>query len=109
MCNFVTDTKDVIKIERWKKRFTRVLTAQEDLNYKERTDRLGVFALQCRGLRNDFLKVNNIMRAYMGEWSQSFSQGRGERSQMKEARFKGVLWGENRSWDACRTSCQRKR
>ena len=40
--------KDIIKLERVQKKFTRMLPGLNDLSYKERLDRLGLFSLERR-------------------------------------------------------------
>eukprot|EP00061_Rhincodon_typus_P018091 g47114.t1 len=40
--------KDVVKLERVQKRFKRVLPGLEDLSYRERLNRLGLFSLEHR-------------------------------------------------------------
>eukprot|EP00061_Rhincodon_typus_P012377 g38072.t1 len=54
--------KDIINLERVQKRFPRMLPGMEDLSYKERLDRLGLFSLEHRRLRGDLIEVYNIMR-----------------------------------------------
>ena len=54
--------KDIIKLERVQKRFTRMLPGLDGLSYKERLDRLGHFSLVCRRLRGDLIEVYKIMR-----------------------------------------------
>ena len=43
--------KDIIKLERVQKRFTRMLLGLDGLSYKERLNRLGLFSLARRRLR----------------------------------------------------------
>eukprot|EP00061_Rhincodon_typus_P014564 g41652.t1 len=40
------DTKNIIKLERVQKRFTKMLLGLEGLSYKERLDRMGLFSLE---------------------------------------------------------------
>eukprot|EP00061_Rhincodon_typus_P011284 g36189.t1 len=54
--------KDIIKLERVQKRFTRMLLGMESLGYKERLDSLGLFSLEHRRLRGDLIEVYKIMR-----------------------------------------------
>ena len=54
--------KDIIKLERVHKRFTRMLPGLDGLSYKERLDRLGLFSLERRRLRGDLVEVYKIMR-----------------------------------------------
>eukprot|EP00061_Rhincodon_typus_P018853 g48208.t1 len=51
--------KDIIKLERVQKRFTRMLLGMEGLSYKER---LGLFPLERGRLRGDLIEVYKIMR-----------------------------------------------
>ena len=43
-------------------RFTRMLPGMEHLSYKERLDRLGLFSLEQRRLRDGLTEVFKIMR-----------------------------------------------
>eukprot|EP00061_Rhincodon_typus_P006553 g27310.t1 len=52
----------IIKLDGAQKRFTRMLLGMEDLIYKERLDRLGLFSLECRKLRGDLIEVYKVMR-----------------------------------------------
>ena len=52
----------IIKLERVQKRFTRMLLGLDGLSYKERLDRLGLFSLERRRLRNDLIEVYKMMR-----------------------------------------------
>ena len=54
--------KDIIKLERVQKRFTRMLPGLDGLSYKKRLDRMGLFSLEHRGLRGDLIAVYKIMR-----------------------------------------------
>ena len=45
--------KDIMKLERVQKRFTRMLLGLDGLSYKERLDRLGLFSLECGRLMGD--------------------------------------------------------
>ena len=51
-----------MKLERVLKRFTRMLPGLEDLSYRERLNRLGLFSLERRRLRGDLIEVYKIMR-----------------------------------------------
>ena len=53
--------KDIIKLERVQKRFTRMLPGLDGLTYKERLDRLGLFSQERRRLRGDLVEVYKIM------------------------------------------------
>eukprot|EP00061_Rhincodon_typus_P007848 g29945.t1 len=55
-------SKDVVKLERVQKRFTRMLPELEDLSSRESLNRLGLFALECQRLREDLIEVYKIMR-----------------------------------------------
>eukprot|EP00061_Rhincodon_typus_P005352 g24747.t1 len=54
--------KDIIKLDRVRKRFTGMLPAMEGSSYKERLDRLGLFPLEHRRLRDDVMEAYKIMR-----------------------------------------------
>ena len=54
--------KDIIKLERVQKSKSRVLLRLDGLNYKERLDRLELFSLERRRLRDDLIKVYNERR-----------------------------------------------
>jgi len=54
--------KDIIKLERVQKRFTRMLSGLDGLSYKERLDRLGLFSVELRRFRGDLIEVYKIMR-----------------------------------------------
>ena len=54
--------KDIIKLERVQKRFTRMLPGLDGLSYKERLDRLGLFSLRRRRLRGELMEAYKIMR-----------------------------------------------
>eukprot|EP00061_Rhincodon_typus_P002140 g16716.t1 len=54
--------KDIIKLERVQKRFTRMLLAVMGLKYKNRLEKLGLFSLEHRRLRGDLIVVYKIMR-----------------------------------------------
>eukprot|EP00061_Rhincodon_typus_P004210 g22010.t1 len=56
------NTKDVVKLEKVQKRFTRMLPELEGLSYRERLNRLGLFSLECRRLRDNLKEVYKIMR-----------------------------------------------
>ena len=49
--------KDIIKLERVQKRFTRMQSGLDGLSYKERLDRLGLFSLERRRLWGDHIEV----------------------------------------------------
>ena len=49
--------KDIIKLERVQKRFTRMLPGLDGLSYKETLDRLGLFSLESRRLRDDLIEA----------------------------------------------------
>eukprot|EP00061_Rhincodon_typus_P005792 g25737.t1 len=53
--------KDIIKLERVERGFTRMLLGMEGFNYKEKLDRLGLFSLESRRLRGDLIEVYKIM------------------------------------------------
>eukprot|EP00061_Rhincodon_typus_P005580 g25269.t1 len=54
--------KDVVKLEKVRKRFTRMLPGLEGLSYRERLNSLGLFSLDRRILRGDPIEVYKIMR-----------------------------------------------
>ena len=54
--------KDIIKLERVQKRFTRMLPGLDGLSYKERLDILGLFSLEHMRFRVDLIEVYKIMR-----------------------------------------------
>jgi len=54
--------KDIIKLERVQKRFTRMLPGLVGLSYKERLDRLGLFSLERRRFWGDLIEVYKITR-----------------------------------------------
>ena len=54
--------KDIIKLERVQKRFTRMLPKVDGLSYKGRLDRLGLLSLERRRLKGDLTEVYKIMR-----------------------------------------------
>lgn len=56
--------KNVIKLDEVQDKFSRMLPGMEDLNYKERLDRLGVFSLEQRILRGDLKDSYNIMDSH---------------------------------------------
>lgn len=51
----------MIKQERARKRFTKMLPSMEGLGCKERLDRVGLFSLEQRRLKVDFIEVYKIM------------------------------------------------
>eukprot|EP00061_Rhincodon_typus_P017557 g46295.t1 len=54
--------KDIIKLERVLKKYTRMLPGMEILNYKEGLNRLGLLTLEHRRLIGDIIQVYKIMR-----------------------------------------------
>eukprot|EP00061_Rhincodon_typus_P015797 g43684.t1 len=54
--------KGVVKLERVQKIFTTVLPGFEGLGYKDTLDRLGLFSLKRRRLKDDLMEVYKIMR-----------------------------------------------
>eukprot|EP00061_Rhincodon_typus_P009779 g33539.t1 len=54
--------KDIIKLERVHKNFTRMLPDMEGMSYKERLDRLGPTSLEHRRLRSDLIEPHKFMR-----------------------------------------------
>ncbi|XP_062906374.1 uncharacterized protein LOC134347835 [Mobula hypostoma] len=54
--------KDVNKIERVQRRFTRMLPAFHLLSYRERLNKLGLYSLECRRLRGNLIEVFKIVR-----------------------------------------------
>ena len=68
--------KDVEALERVQKRFTRMLPGMEDISYEERLEKLGLFSLERRRLREDLIEVYKIMRGMDRVGSQKlFPQG----------------------------------
>eukprot|EP00061_Rhincodon_typus_P018754 g48061.t1 len=57
-----SNRKDITKVDRVWKRFTRMLLGMEGLRYKERLDRLRLFSLQHRRLRIDLIEIYKITR-----------------------------------------------
>jgi len=53
--------KDVNKIERVQRRFTRMLPGLEKLSYRERLNRLGLYSLERRRMRGDLIEVYKIL------------------------------------------------
>ena len=53
--------KDIIKLERVQKIFTRMLPGLGGLSYKKRLDRLRLFSLDRKRLRGDLIEVSKIM------------------------------------------------
>eukprot|EP00061_Rhincodon_typus_P008284 g30756.t1 len=53
--------KDIVKLERVQKRFTRMSPGLEGLSYRERLNRLGLYSLERRRLRGDLIEVYKIM------------------------------------------------
>eukprot|EP00061_Rhincodon_typus_P010555 g34930.t1 len=62
--------KDIIKLERAQKRFTRMLLRLEALSYKERLDRLALLALEPRRLTG--YAEQSLFRSYTGPQPQLF-------------------------------------
>ena len=91
--------KDIIKLERVQKRFTRMLPGLDDLSYKERLDRLGLFSLEHRRLSGDLIEVDKIMKAIDQLDSQylfpkvGVSKTRGHRFKVRGERYKSVQRG----------------
>ncbi|MBB6707133.1 reverse transcriptase family protein [Proteus mirabilis] len=91
--------KDVVKLERVQKRFTRMLPGLEDLSYRERLNRLGLFSLERRRLRGDLIEVYKIMRGMDRINRQSLFPGvgesrtRGHRFRVRGERYKRDLRG----------------
>eukprot|EP00061_Rhincodon_typus_P008708 g31569.t1 len=54
--------KDIIKLKRVQKRFTRMLPGVECLSYEEQMDKLGLLSLERRRLTGDLMEVYKIMR-----------------------------------------------
>ena len=54
--------KDVEALEKVQKKFTRMLTRMEGISYEERLEKLGLFSLERRRLRDDLIEVYKIMR-----------------------------------------------
>eukprot|EP00061_Rhincodon_typus_P005934 g26048.t1 len=54
--------KKIIKLERVQKTFTRMLPGMDSLTYKEKLDRLGLFSLEHRRLRDDLVEGYKVMR-----------------------------------------------
>eukprot|EP00061_Rhincodon_typus_P003151 g19407.t1 len=54
--------KDIIKLEKVQKRFTKMLLGIEGLSYKEKLDRLGLYSLEHWRLRGDLIEVHKTMR-----------------------------------------------
>eukprot|EP00061_Rhincodon_typus_P012933 g38996.t1 len=54
--------KDIIKLEKVQKRFTRTLPEMKGLNYKEGLDRLRLFSPEFRRLRGVLIEVYKIVR-----------------------------------------------
>ena len=54
--------KDVNKIERVQRRFTRMLPGFQQLSYRDRLNKLGLYSLERRRLRGDLIEVFKMMR-----------------------------------------------
>ena len=91
--------KDIIKLERVQKRFTRMLPRLDGLSYKERLDRLGLFSLKRKRLRGDLIEVYKIMTGIDQLDSQYLfpkvgnSKTRGYRFKVRGERYKSVQKG----------------
>ena len=91
--------KDIIKLERVQKRFTRMLPGLDGLSYKERLDGLGPFSLERRRLRGDLVEAYKIMRGTDQLDSQYLfpkvgeSKTRGHRFKVRGERYKSVQRG----------------
>ena len=91
--------KDIIKLERVQKRFTRMLPGLDGLSYKESLDRLGLFSLERRGLRGDLIEVYKVKRGTDQLHSQYLfpkvgeSKTRGNRFKVRGKRYKRVQRG----------------
>eukprot|EP00061_Rhincodon_typus_P013147 g39332.t1 len=74
-----------------------MLPKLEDLSYKEKLDKLGLFPLECRRLRDDLIEVYKVMRGTDKLNSQGLfsmeSKTRRRRFEMREERFKRDLTG----------------
>ena len=79
--------KDIIKLERVQKRFTKMLPGLDGLSYKERLNRLGLFSLEHMRLRDDLKEVYKITRGIDKVDSQYLFPKVGE-SKTREHRFK---------------------
>ena len=91
--------KDIIKLERVQKRFTRMLSGLGGLSCKVRLNRLGLFSLERRRLRSDLIDVCKIMRGRDKVDSQYLfpkvaeSKTRGHRFMVRGERYKSVQRG----------------
>ena len=73
--------KDINKVERVQRRFTRMLLGLEKLNYKERLNRLELYSLEHRRMRGDLIEVYKIMMGIDRENASTFStEARGEKN-----------------------------
>ena len=54
--------KDINKLERVQRRFTRMLPGFRHLSYRERLNKLGLYSLERRRLRGDLIEVFKILR-----------------------------------------------
>eukprot|EP00061_Rhincodon_typus_P015981 g43948.t1 len=82
-----TYRKDVVKLERVLKIFTRMLPGLEGLTYSERLNRLGLFSLEHRRLRGDLIEVYKIKKGMDRVYRQGLFPGVWE-SKTKGHRFK---------------------
>ena len=92
--------KDVNKIERVQRRFTRIVPGLKKLSYRERLNRLGLYSLERRRMRGDLIEVYKIL---MGidrvNASRLFPLRRGEKKtrghglRVKGEKFKGNIRG----------------
>ena len=54
--------KDINKLERVQRRFTRMLPGFKHLEYKERLRKLGLYSLERRRLRGDLIEVFKMLK-----------------------------------------------
>ena len=83
-------------LERVQKRFTRMLPGMEGISYGERLEKLDLFSLERRRLREDLIEVYKVVRGMDRVDSQTlFSRVEesitwGHRFKVQGARFKGT-------------------
>ncbi|XP_059843914.1 P-selectin glycoprotein ligand 1 isoform X2 [Hypanus sabinus] len=53
--------KDINKVERVQRRFTRMLLGLEKMSYRERLNRLGLYSLERRRMKGDLIEVYKVM------------------------------------------------